>query len=141
VAASALSGAALVILCGAAGAVTGFGAIAVLLGMYVALVVVVAGCTRALTAPMTPSERPAPSPPAARRLQGLTPREAEVLGLLAEGLSNAGVAARLVLSQRTVDAHLRSVFAKLELPDGPLDNRRVHAVLAWREQQDSQSAS
>lgn len=142
VAASALSGAALVMLCGAAGAVAGFGGIAVVLGMYAALVVVVVGCTRALTVPMAPSEQPTPSPPPARRLEGLTPREAEVLGLLAEGLSNAGVAARLVLSQRTVDAHLRSVFTKLDLPEGPLDNRRVHAVLAWRsEQQDSQSAS
>lgn len=61
----------------------------------------------------------------------LTPREREVLGLLAEGLSNAGIAARLVLSERTVDAHLRSVFTKLALPDSTHANRRVHAVLAW----------
>ncbi|HSF97702.1 MAG TPA: LuxR C-terminal-related transcriptional regulator [Ornithinibacter sp.] len=61
----------------------------------------------------------------------LTPREREVLGLLAEGLSNSGIAARLVLSERTVDAHLRSVFTKLALPDSTHANRRVHAVLAW----------
>ena len=65
------------------------------------------------------------------RLAVLTPREREVLGLLAQGLSNAGIAARLVLSERTVDAHLRSVFTKLALPDSTHANRRVHAVLAW----------
>jgi DNA-binding CsgD family transcriptional regulator len=67
------------------------------------------------------------------RLGPLTERETEVLGLLAAGLSNAGIAARLVLSERTVDAHLRSVFAKLALPDARSENRRVHAVLAWHE--------
>lgn len=65
------------------------------------------------------------------RLVVLTPREREVLGLLAEGLSNSGIAARLVLSERTVDAHLRSIFTKLALPDSTHVNRRVHAVLAW----------
>lgn len=78
----------------------------------------------------------APAPPgraSADRLGPLTARETEILALLADGLSNAGIAARLVLSQRTVDAHLRSVFAKLDLPDSPQDNRRVHAVLAYRE--------
>jgi hypothetical protein len=64
-------------------------------------------------------------------LEPLTQRESEVLSLLAEGLSNAGIAARLVLSKKTVEAHLRSVFRKLELPESPLDNRRVHAVRAW----------
>ena len=86
---------------------------------------VVVGGTRALTLP-EPEEFPA------ERLTGLTARESEVLALLAEGLSNAGIAARLVVSERTVDAHLRSVFAKLDLPGGPAENRRVHAVLAWR---------
>lgn len=62
----------------------------------------------------------------------LTRRENEVMQLLAEGLSNAGIAARLVLSERTVDAHLRSVFVKLELPQGPEHNRRVQAVNAFR---------
>ncbi len=65
-------------------------------------------------------------------LEVLTRRENEVMQLLADGLSNAGIAARLVLSERTVDAHLRSVFVKLELPQGPEHNRRVQAVNAFR---------
>ena len=69
--------------------------------------------------------------PRSARLERLTPREHEVLALLAAGRSNAGIAAELVLSQRTVDAHLRSIFHKLDLPDGRHDNRRVQAVLAW----------
>lgn len=64
-------------------------------------------------------------------MEALTERESEVLGLLAEGLSNAGIAARLTLSGRTVDAHLRSIFAKLDLPEGPAENRRVHAAVIW----------
>jgi DNA-binding NarL/FixJ family response regulator len=65
-------------------------------------------------------------------LVGLTDRENEVLELLAEGFSNAGIAARLYISERTVDAHLRAVFTKLDLPDTRHDNRRIHAARAWR---------
>ena len=65
------------------------------------------------------------------RLSPLTQREREVLRLLAAGLSNAGIAAQLVLSERTIDAHLRSVFDKLELPGSRHDNRRIQAAAVW----------
>jgi len=62
-------------------------------------------------------------------LEALTPREREVLSLLAEGLTNAGIAARLVLSERTVEVHVAQVFAKLGLSDDPSVNKRVLAVI------------
>ena len=65
------------------------------------------------------------------RLSPLTQREREVLRLLAAGLSNAGIAAQLVLSERTIDAHLRSVFDKLDLPGSRHDNRRIQAAAVW----------
>jgi DNA-binding NarL/FixJ family response regulator len=61
----------------------------------------------------------------------LTSREAEVLSLMAEGLTNAGIATRLVLTERTVETHVRNVLMKLDLPDGGDDHRRVLAVLAY----------
>jgi DNA-binding CsgD family transcriptional regulator len=70
------------------------------------------------------------------RLSALSGREREVLGLLAAGLSNAGIAAELVLSERTIDAHLRSVFGKLEVPDSRHDNRRVQAAAIWASESD-----
>lgn len=65
------------------------------------------------------------------RLGRLTPREIEVLRLLATGLSNPGIAEALVVSRRTVDAHLRSIFAKLGIEADPAGNQRVLAALSW----------
>ena len=62
--------------------------------------------------------------------EALTEREREVLGLMAEGLTNSGIARRLYLSERTVEAHVRHLFGKLDLPEGEDDHRRVRAVLA-----------
>jgi DNA-binding NarL/FixJ family response regulator len=64
-------------------------------------------------------------------LQGLTPREREVLQLLAEGLSNPAIAARLSITLRSAEKHVSSVFAKLGLPDTGGENRRVLAVLRF----------
>ncbi|HET8595053.1 MAG TPA: response regulator transcription factor [Intrasporangium sp.] len=70
---------------------------------------------------------------AARRtpLAQLTARELDVLRELAGGRSNAAIATALFLSERTVEAHLRSIFLKLELPPDTDSNRRVRAALAW----------
>jgi DNA-binding NarL/FixJ family response regulator len=68
------------------------------------------------------------------RLSELSPRELEVLERLARGCSNAAVAEDLVVSERTVDAHVSSIFAKLGLPPAPDVNRRVQAALAWLEE-------
>jgi DNA-binding NarL/FixJ family response regulator len=67
----------------------------------------------------------------AEPLLGLTPRELEVLGLMAEGRSNAAAAARLVVTEKAVSKHINSIFAKLGLPPSEDDNRRVLAVLAY----------
>ena len=61
----------------------------------------------------------------------LTPREFEVLGLMAEGRSNAAIAAKLVVTERAVAKHTSNIFAKLDLPPSDDDNRRVLAVLAY----------
>ena len=67
------------------------------------------------------------------RLDELTPRELEVLGLVAEGCSSQAVADRLVVSQRAVEKHVTSILAKLGLPAEPAAHRRVMAVLAFLE--------
>jgi DNA-binding NarL/FixJ family response regulator len=64
-------------------------------------------------------------------LARLTPREREVLALLAEGKSNAAVAEGLVLSERAVEKHINSIFAKLDLPETRDAHRRVKAVLLF----------
>jgi DNA-binding NarL/FixJ family response regulator len=64
-------------------------------------------------------------------LDTLTAREREVLGLMAEGRSNQAICDRLVLSTKTVEAHIRSVLTKLDLPPAAEDHRRVLAVLTY----------
>ncbi len=60
----------------------------------------------------------------------LSEREFEVLGLMAEGLTNAGIAERLVISDRTVESHVRRLFIKLDIVESANEHRRVLAVLA-----------
>jgi DNA-binding NarL/FixJ family response regulator len=74
---------------------------------------------------------------AARRhhdpLAGLSAREREVLALMAEGRSNAGIARRLWVTEGTVEKHVRSILSKLELPETGDDHRRVMAVVRFLE--------
>jgi len=67
-------------------------------------------------------------------LAELTPREREVLGLMAEGRSNAAIAAELVVTDRAVEKHVTNIFAKLELTASGEDHRRVLAVLRFLDQ-------
>jgi DNA-binding NarL/FixJ family response regulator len=64
-------------------------------------------------------------------LDALTPREREVLELMAEGLSNAAIAARMFVTERAVEKHVTSIFGKLRLPASSESHRRVLAVLAF----------
>ena len=64
-------------------------------------------------------------------LDRLTPREREILALMAEGRSNQAIARRLVISDGAVEKHVGNVFTKLDLPPAESDNRRVLAVLRW----------
>jgi DNA-binding NarL/FixJ family response regulator len=66
-------------------------------------------------------------------LEELTPREREVLGLMAEGRSNAAIAEQLVVTERAVEKHVTSIFGKLELSASGEDHRRVLAVLKFLE--------
>jgi DNA-binding NarL/FixJ family response regulator len=70
-------------------------------------------------------------PAAAEPLAALSDREREVLALVAEGLSNKAIAARLCITERTVEAHITQTFQKLHLHDDPASHRRVLAVLAF----------
>ncbi|MEV4541980.1 response regulator transcription factor [Micromonospora echinaurantiaca] len=66
-----------------------------------------------------------------RRLAELTAREREVLGLMAEGRSNAAIAGRLFVTEKAVSKHINNIFSKLGMPPSDDDNRRVLAVLAY----------
>ncbi|GGM08740.1 LuxR C-terminal-related transcriptional regulator [Dactylosporangium sucinum] len=63
--------------------------------------------------------------------RALTPREREVLGLMAEGRSNVAIAGRLFVTEKAVGKHINNIFTKLGLPPSEDDNRRVLAVLAY----------
>ena len=64
-------------------------------------------------------------------LRNLTPREREVLGLMAEGLTNTAVARKMVVTEGAVEKHVRNIFTKLDLPPDEEQHRRVLAVLAY----------
>ena len=69
------------------------------------------------------------------RVAMLSDRELEVLGFMAQGLTNAGLAEELFVSPKTVEGYVRSIFMKLDLPPGERDHRRVLAVLRFLRQQ------
>ncbi|AQA26013.1 MULTISPECIES: response regulator transcription factor [Rhodococcus] len=69
----------------------------------------------------------------AQALDALTPREREVLGLMAQGLSNAALAASLHVTERAVEKHIGNIFTKLDLPPSDGHHRRVLAVLRYLE--------
>jgi DNA-binding NarL/FixJ family response regulator len=66
-------------------------------------------------------------------LDVLSPREREVLTLMAEGASNAGIARRIFVTEGTVEKHVRSILTKLDLPESEIEHRRVMAVLRFLE--------
>ncbi len=71
------------------------------------------------------------------RLAALTPREHEVLALMAEGRTNAGIAAALVITEGAAEKHITSIIGKLDLPDSRNDHRRVLAVLAYLDSEEA----
>ena len=64
-------------------------------------------------------------------LEELTPRERDVLSLMAEGLTDRGIANRLYVTPKTVETHTRHIFQKLGLSESALENKRVHAVITY----------
>ena len=68
-------------------------------------------------------------------LNDLTPRELEVLSLVAEGRSSSAIAGELFLTKRAVEKHINAIFAKLDLPDESVASRRVHAALLFLSEQ------
>jgi DNA-binding NarL/FixJ family response regulator len=70
-------------------------------------------------------------------MERLTPRETDVLQLMAEGLSNTAIAACLVVTEGAIEKHVSSIFAKLDLSPTEHDHRRVLAVLRWLERGDA----
>jgi DNA-binding NarL/FixJ family response regulator len=64
-------------------------------------------------------------------LENLTDREREVLSLIAEGRSNKAIAERLVVTEHTIEKHVKSILATLGIPPSPDDHRRVLAVLTY----------
>ena len=97
-----------------------------------------ATATDTLTKALRPLIAPRPDLPVGRpvdpaRLGILTAREREVLALVAEGRTNAAIAARLFVSEKAVDKHITNVFRKLDLVVSAEDNRRVLAALAYRD--------
>ena len=69
--------------------------------------------------------------PQGSRMERLTDREREVLGLMAQGRSNAAIAAALFVTEKAISKHTNAIFSKLDLPVSADDNRRVLAVLAY----------
>ena len=64
-------------------------------------------------------------------IAALSPREREVRALMAEGASNAGISRRIVVTEGTVEKHVRSILTKLDLPESETEHRRVLAVLRF----------
>jgi DNA-binding NarL/FixJ family response regulator len=95
--------------------------------------VIAASSTRRLLQHVAPMLRSAPAPARSddSLLAELTPREREVLALMAEGRSNRAIAEALVVTERAVEKHVTSIFTKLNLTPTVEDHRRVLAVLAY----------
>ena len=73
-------------------------------------------------------------------LDELTPRERDVLALMAEGLTDRGISERLYITPKTTETHIRHIFQKLGIPSSPTQNRRVHAVLSYLRREESRTA-